>query len=282
MKKQELIKKYTEKLKIENYSEQTIRNYLSAIKLFTEYINKQKLKEVTDKEIQDYLFYCKIEKKYSYSSMKQVIAAISYLYKKVFNKNIPEALKIELRKPSTLPTVLSTKEISKILSVTKNLKHKTILLLIYSGGLRLGELLNLKISDVDSESMKIHIRQGKGKNDRYIMLSENVLQLLREYYKIYKPKEFIIEGQKGGMYSPKSVQSVFKTSLDKANIKKKATVHSLRHSFATHLLDDGTDIRYIQELLGHKRLETTQIYTHVSSYSINKIKSPADKLDFSI
>ncbi|MCB0486724.1 MAG: site-specific integrase, partial [Flavobacteriaceae bacterium] len=259
MKKQELIKKYTEKLKIENYSEQTIRNYLSAIKLFTEYINKQKLKEVTDKEIQDYLFYCKTEKKYSYSSMKQVIAAISYLYKKVFNKNIPEALNIELRKPSTLPTVLSTKEISKILSVTKNLKHKTILLLIYSGGLRLGELLNLKISDVDSESMKIHIRQGKGKNERYIMLSENVLQLLREYYKIYKPKEFIIEGQKGGVYSPKSVQSVFKASLKKAGINKKATVHSLRHSFATHLLDDGTDIRYIQELLGHKRLETTQI-----------------------
>lgn len=280
MKKQELIKKYTEKLKIENYSEQTIRNYLSAIKLFTEYINKQKLKEVTDKEIQDYLFYCKTEKKYSYSSMKQVIAAISYLYKKVFNKNIPEALNIELRKPSTLPTVLSTKEISKILSVTKNLKHKTILLLIYSGGLRLGELLNLKISDVDSESMKIHIRQGKGKNERYIMLSENVLQLLREYYKIYKPKEFIIEGQKGGVYSPKSVQSVFKASLKKAGINKKATVHSLRHSFATHLLDDGTDIRYIQELLGHKRLETTQIYTHVSSYSINKIKSPADKLIF--
>ncbi len=117
-----------------------------------------------------------------------------------------------------------------------------------------------------------------GKNDRYIMLSENVLELLREYYKVYKPSGYIFEGQKGGKYSPKSVQSVFKRALQKSGIRKKATVHTLRHSFATHLLDDGADIRYIQELLGHKRLETTQIYTHVSSYSINKIKSPADKI----
>ena len=282
MKKQAIIEKFQKKLIIENYSEQTIRNYLSALKLFLEYIKKLQLIGVTDNEIQNYLYYCKTQKKYSYSSMKQVIATISYLYKKVFDKPIPEALNIELRKPSNLPTVLSVKEISKILGVTKNLKHKTILLLIYSGGLRLGELINLKISDIDSESMKIHIKQGKGKKDRYIMLSENVLKLLREYYKVYKPIEFIIEGQKGGKYSPKSVQSVFKSALKKAGIKKKASVHTLRHSFATHLLDEGTDIRYIQELLGHKRLETTQIYTHVSSYSINKIKSPADKLDIKI
>ena len=279
MKKQEIIEKFQKKLIIENYSGQTIRNYLSALKLFLEYIDKLQLMGVTDKEIQNYLYYCKTKKNYSYSSMKQVITTISYLYKKVFNKPIPKALNIELRKPSNLPIVLSAKEISKILAVTNNLKHKTIFLVIYSGGLRLAELINLKISDIDSESMKIHIEQGKGKKDRYIMLSENVLKMLREYYKVYKPKEFIIEGKKGGKYSPKSVQSVLKRSLQKAGIKKKATVHTLRHSFATHLLDDGTDIRYIQELLGHKRLETTQIYTHVSSYSINKIKSPADKLD---
>lgn len=210
--------------------------------------------------------------------MKQIIATISYLYKKVFNNPIPEALNVKFRKPSILPTVLSAKEISKILQVTKNIKHKTILLLIYSAGLRLGKLLNLRIGDIDSESMKIHVKQGKGKKDRYVMLSENMLKMLREYYKVYKPKEFIIEGQKGGKYSPKSVQSIFNAALKKTGIKKKATVHTLRHSFATHLLDEGTDIRYIQELLGHKRLATTQIYTHVSSYSINKIKSPADHL----
>ena len=169
------------------------------------------------------------------------------------------------------------KNVVKLIKVTSNLKHKTILLLIYSAGLRLGELLNLKLGDIDSETMKIHIRQSKGKKDRYIMLSENALKLLREYYKLYKPKVYIIEGQKGGKYSPKSVQNIFKAALKKAGIKKKATVHTLRHSFATHLLDEGTDIRYIQELLGHRKLETTQIYTHVSSHSINKIKSPADE-----
>ncbi len=278
MQKQEIIEKFHKKLKIENYSEQTIKNYLSALKLFLEWVENSKVEKVTDSEIQDYLFYCKTKKKYSFSSMKQVIATIRYLYIKVFNKPIPKALDVKLRKPILLPTVLSVKDISKVLEVTKNLKHKTILILIYSAGLRLGELINLKIGDINSEAMKIHIRQGKGKKDRYVMLSENVLKLLREYYKVYKPKEYIFEGQNGGKYSPKSVQSVFKASLKKAGIKKKASVHTLRHSFATHLLDEGTDIRYIQELLGHKRLETTRIYTHVSSYSINKIKSPADKL----
>ncbi len=281
MKKQEILERFKKQLTIDNYSNQTIKSYLSALKLFLEYITKLEMDKITEKEIQNYLYYCKDTKDYSFSAMKQVIASIRYLYLKVLHKQVPESLFIKLKKPITLPSVLSIKEISKILHVTKNIKHKTILLLIYSAGLRLGELLNLKIGDIDSESMKIHVRQGKGKKDRYIMLSENMLKLLREYYKIYSPKEFIIEGQHGGKYSPKSVQSVFKSSLKKAGIKKKATVHTLRHSFATHLLDEGIDIRYIQELLGHKRLETTQIYTHVSSYSINKIKSPADKLEIS-
>jgi len=279
MNKQEILERFRKQLTIENYSNQTIKSYLSALKIFLEYIKKLEIDKITEKEIQNYLYYCKDTKDYSFSSMKQVIASIRYLYLKVLHKQVPESLFIKLKKPNILPSVLSKKEIVKILKVTKNIKHKTILLLIYSAGLRLGELLNLKIGDVDSERMKIHIKQGKGKKDRYIMLSENMLKLLRRYYKIFKPKEFIIEGQHGGKYSPKSVQSVFKSSLKKADIKKKATVHTLRHSFATHLLDDGTDIRYIQELLVHKRLETTQIYTHVSSYSINKIKSPADKLE---
>lgn len=130
--------------------------------------------------------------------MKMVIASIRYLYVKVLKKDIPETINIDLRKPSILPTVLSTKDISKIIEVTKNLKHKTILVLIYSAGLCIGEIINLKIGDIDSEAMKIHVRQAKGKIDRYIMHSENVLQLLREYYKVYNPKDFFIEGQKGG------------------------------------------------------------------------------------
>jgi len=278
MKKQEILNKFQQQIAIENYSDQTRKTYLSTVKLFLEYIAKLKKTKIDDSDIRNYLYFCKIERNYSYSSMKHVVASISYLYSKVLHKPVPKVLDVKFRKPTTLPSVLSTKDISKILEVTKNLKHKTILILIYSAGLRLGELLNLELGDINSESMKIHIRGAKGKKDRYVMLSENVLELLREYYKQYHPKKYIIEGQNGGKYSPKSVQSIFKRALQKAGIRKKATVHTLRHSFATHLLDDGTDIRYIQELLGHKRLETTQIYTHVSSYSINKIKSPADKL----
>ena len=278
MKKQEIIDSFNKKMTIENYSNQTIKNYLSALKLFLEWIENLNVEKITEKEIENYLLYCKKDKNYSFSTMKQIIATIRYLYINVFNKPIPKALDLKLRKPTLLPNVLSASDISKILKVTSNIKHKTILFLIYSAGLRLGELLELKIGDIDSDSMRIHVREGKGKKDRYIMLSENVLDLLREYYKLFKPKDYIFEGQKGGKYSSKSVQNIFKSALKKSGIKKKATVHTLRHSFATHLLDDGTDIRYIQELLGHKRLETTQIYTHVSSYSINKIKSPADKL----
>ena len=282
MKRQEIIDKFRKQIIIENYSEQTVKNYLSVLKLFLEWVENQHVERATDDVIQNYLFYCKSDKKYAYSTMKQIIATIGFLYTRVLEKPFPKVLDIKLRKPSHLPNVLSVKDISLILNATTNLKHKTILALIYSGGLRLSELINLKLGDIDSESMKIHVREGKGRKDRYIMLSDNVLILLREYYKVYKPKTYIFEGMKGGKYSPQSVQSLFRASMKKSGIKKKATVHTLRHSFATHLLDDGTDIRYIQELLGHKRLETTQIYTHVSSYSINKIKSPAEKLKIKI
>ena len=279
MKKQEIIIRFIKQARIENYSEATVKNYASALKLFLQWVSELKVDKISDDDIQNYLYFCKQKKQYSFSSMKQVLATIRFLYGKVFHQAVPKVLDIKLRKPVYLPTVLSAKDISRLIRVTNNLKHKIILLLIYSGGLRLGELLNLKIGDIDSESMKVHIRQAKGKKDRYIMLSVKTLLMLRDYYKKYQPKDFLIEGQKGGKYSPTSVQSVFKTALKKSGIKKKVTVHSLRHSFATHLLDKGTDIRYIQELLGHKRLETTQIYTHVSSHSINKIRSPADFLD---
>jgi integrase/recombinase XerD len=279
MKKQIILSTFEKKLIIANYSDQTIQSYISALKLFLNYILSKNVMDVSDQLIQDYLFYCKTKKKYSFSSMKQVLASIRFLYLNVLEKPLPKALNIKMKKPQTLPAVLSKEEVSKLFKVTSNLKHKTILLLIYSAGLRLGELLNLKIGDIDSQRLKIHVRQAKGKKDRYVVLSEKLLGLLRAYYKEYNPKDFLIEGAKGGRYSDKSVQSVMKQALKKAGIRKKATVHTLRHSFATHLLDEGTDIRFIQELLGHVRLETTQIYTHVSTRSINKIKSPADSLD---
>lgn len=278
MKKQELLSSLNHEMLVQNYSKSTIQNYRSATLNFLNYIEQNSVKKISENDLKNYLLYCKTQKNYSRSSMKLVLSSLKFVYENVLHEAVPDALKIRLRKEEKLPVVLSQNEVERILRVTRNIKHKTMLLMIYSSGLRLGELLNLCISDIDSDQMKIHIRQSKGKKDRYVMLSESTLQLLRIYYRDYKPKHFVFEGQRGGAYSSKSVQSTFKRSLQKSGVQKKATTHTLRHSFATHLLDDGVDIRFIQELLGHKQIQTTQIYTHISTHSINKIKSPADKL----
>jgi len=182
------------------------------------------------------------------------------------------------KKPKRLPEVLSIEEVKLILDHTTNLKHKTILSLIYSGGLRVGEALKLKASDIDSRRMLIHIKSAKGKKDRYTLLSNSFLALLRVYYNQYKPKVFLFEGQDGAMYSGSSMQKILKRAVEKSNISKRVTLHTLRHSFAIHLLENGTDIRYIQSLLGHSSPKTTMIYTHVSETSIRKIQNPFDSL----
>lgn len=183
-----------------------------------------------------------------------------------------------MKKPSRIPVVLSVQEVERLLNSFTNLKHKAIFTLIYSAGLRIGELLNLKIRDIDSDRMQIRIHQGKGQKDRYSLLSPKVLLLLREYVSEYKPKEYLFEGQHGGKYSASSIQTLMRKHKKICGIKKKATPHTLRHSFATHLLDNGTDTRFIQELLGHKHISTTQIYTHVSSRTLKDVKSPIENL----
>ncbi|GGI24374.1 tyrosine-type recombinase/integrase [Pedobacter mendelii] len=165
-----------------------------------------------------------------------------------------------------LPNVLSKEEIKLILEALTNIKHKTMLSLIYSCGLRRSELLHLKPTDIDSKRNLIFIKQSKGKKDRIVPLSLKILEMLREYYKLYHPKVWLFEGQKTeNLYSEKSLQSVLKQALSKAKIIKPVTLHWLRHSYATHLLENGTDLRYIQELLGHNSSKTTEIYTHVST-----------------
>jgi site-specific recombinase XerD len=178
-----------------------------------------------------------------------------------------------------LPVVLSEDEITRILRQVDNLKHKCILYLIYSAGLRLGEAVNIQVSDIDSKRKMIMIRHGKGKKDRYSLLSETLLELLRKYYRLYRPKEWLFEGQSGNKYSEKSIQAILKKAWRKSGVWKKVTVHTLRHSFATHLLEHGTDIRYIQELLGHLNTKTTMIYTHITKAGFDKIKSPLDDLN---
>jgi len=182
------------------------------------------------------------------------------------------------RNERKLPVVLSGEEVREILIQVKNIKHKCLLMLIYSGGLRIGEALNLKPTDIDSKRMLIHIRTSKGNKDRYVTLSKHLLDILRIYYKAYKPKKWLFEGPNGNQYSYRSSVNIFNRAVSKAGIKKQVSLHTLRHSFATHLLEDGTDLRIIQVLLGHNSSKTTEIYTHVSGAQLQKIKSPLDNL----
>lgn len=279
MNKTELITKYKHQLILRNYSKSTVDAYLSSLNNFLQYVKKKGFKEISATQLEIYFFFCKKELNYSYSTMKQQLAAVRFLYQEVLKKPVDFDFNIKMKKPSTIPEVLSVEEVQRLLNSFTNVKHKAIFTLCYSAGLRLGEILNIKMSDIDSDRMQIRIHQAKGKKDRYSLLSPKVLELLRKYVGEYTPKEYLFEGQNGGKYSSASVQQLMRKHRKKANIKKKATPHTLRHSFATHLLDKGTDIRFIQELLGHAHISTTQIYTHVSSKSLKDVKSPIEYLD---
>ncbi len=185
------------------------------------------------------------------------------------------------KKDKKLPVVLSQEEIAKVFSSVTNIKHSAILMLTYSAGLRVGEVVRLKVEDIDAHRKLIHVHCAKGRKDRYTILSEVVLKVLVEYLKKYKPETWLFCGAHGGRHiSTRTVQAIFEQAKEKAGIKKEVTVHSLRHSFATHLLEGGTDLRYIQELLGHRSSKTTEIYTHVSGKALGKIISPLDTMDF--
>lgn len=272
----ELIENYSKLLHKKNYAPQTEKAYLHHLNLFLDYIKNEKVSEVNSKVLLDYFNNLKKEKLFSYSSMKQSLASIRFLYLDVLRKEIDFDFFIKMKKPNSLPNVLTINEVKKIVSSIDNLKHRAIISTIYSCGLRISEAVNLEIKDIDSSSMTIKIVNAKGKNDRYVMLSPKLLELLREYFVEYKPKKYLFVGQFGDSYSARSIQQIFNKAVKIAGIKKRVTVHSLRHSFASHLLDNGTDIRFIQELLGHKHLSTTQIYTHINPVSVKKIKSPFD------
>ncbi len=263
-------------LELKRYSKQTINSYKSHLYLVHNHFNNKSFKAITDKELFEFIYYMVNIKKISASYQRQIVGSLKLFYIEIYNRAIPfEYLKVTQRE-NKLPVVLSKKEVMKVINNTNNLKHKAILSVIYSAGLRIGELLELKKIDIDSERMLIHVRAAKGKKDRYTVLSEKGLDILREYYKEYKPKDFLFEGQKGGKYSSESTGQFFKRALKKAKINKHATLHTLRHSFATHLLEDGIGIAHIQKLLGHNNISTTLIYTHIAKDAIEKIKSPFD------
>lgn len=270
---------YVLKLKELRYSENTIKTYVS---LFEELINhypSHEIDKLDERMIVAFCQYLVIDRKVSASYQNQSINAIKFYYERVLGGQRKFYMLQRPTKEKTLPNVLSTQEITALLKATLNLKHKAILTTIYSSGLRISEAINLKIKDIDSNRMQIRVEQSKGKKDRYTLLSMKTLELLRRYVKEYRPKEYLFENPEGGPYAARSIQTFFHEVCHKAGITKKVSVHTLRHSFATHLLEKGTDLRYIQVLLGHESSKTTEIYTHVTTKGFDQIKSPLDDLE---
>ena len=273
-----LPKGYLELLRQKRYSESTIKTYSAYFVDFMHYFSERDLAEVTSEEINAYLLELINKWDISTSEQNQRINAIKFFYEKVLRKE-RHVYEIERpRKEKILPDVLSKEEIGAILKATDNVKHKTIISVIYSCGLRRSEAIDLMISDIDSKRMMIKITGAKGKKDRYVQLSEGLLKLLRRYYTEYKPKVWLFEGQKGGQYTAESISNLLKTAAQKAGINKRVHPHILRHSFATHQLEQGIDIRFIQSWLGHESVKTTQRYTHVSEHNFKNFKNPLDEL----
>lgn len=269
---------YIDKLKQKRYSENTIKTYTTYFEDYINYFSGNELSEIDSDTINKYILELIENKHISSSQQNQRINAIKFYYEKVLGRDKQYYAIARPNKQFLLPDVLSKVEIKSIFDSATNLKHKCILEIIYSAGLRRGEVLQLKPKDIDSKRMRIKIRGGKGKKDRYTLLSAAVLKNLRDYFKAYKPKQWLFEGQNESQYSATSLVKVLKKYALKAGIKKRVHIHMLRHSFATHLLEQGTNLRIIQELLGHEDIKTTEIYTHISSLEIDKVTNPIDEI----
>ncbi|CAN5897433.1 site-specific integrase [soil metagenome] len=273
------IVQFTMYLRSRRYSENTISTYTDAVRTFLKFHSKKKMSEISNQDLIGFNTQYIIANKYSASFQNQVVNAVKLFFREMQNTSIDVNLIHRPRREHKLPNVLSKEEIKLLLAAPQNIKHKAMLSLIYACGLRCGELLRLKPEHVDSKRNVLIIKQSKGKKDRIAPLSARVVELLRSYYSAFRPKVFLFEGQKeGNMYDERSLQNVLKQNVIRAGIKKPVTLHWLRHSYATHLLENGTDLRYIQEILGHSSSKTTEIYTHVSTKSIQNIISPFDTL----
>jgi len=260
------------------YSTHTIKTYTEALKTFLTFTKKE-VDLITEKDLIAFNTMYILKNNYSASFQNQVINAVKLFFGAIENHPMCIEKIHRPKREKKLPNVLSIAEVRDILAALDNVKHKTMLSLIYACGLRRSELLNLIFTDIQAGRNLLLIRQAKGKKDRIFPLSTKLIDLLRTYYKTYVPRKWLFEGQLAGeRYSERSLEEVLKQAVKKAKIPKPVTLHWLRHSYATHLLERGTDLRYIQELLGHKSSKTTEIYTHVSMKSIQKIHSPFDDL----
>lgn len=266
---------FLEKLELKRYANNTVKTYVSCFERFINHYPDIEIDNLDEKIVRDYLKYL-VNKNWSNSYINQSINSIKFYYEIVLG--MPNRFyEIERpRKERKLPIVLSKDEVKALIDATNNLKHRCILALLYSAGLRRSELLNLKLKDIDSKRMLVKVNDAKGNKDRYTLLANSVLEDLRKYYLEYRPQNYLFEGQSKEKYSASSILNIIISASEKAGIKKHVTAHTLRHSFATHLLENGTDLRYIQLLLGHNSTKTTEIYTHVATNSFNSIKNPLD------
>lgn len=273
------VEKYIEWLRSKRYSESTVKTYSEALKVFFRFYKDKSLHDITNDDLIVFNNEYILKHRLSASYQNQLVNAIKLFFNKIENAKLDPELIHRPKRARLLPNVLSKEEVKAIVEAHANIKHRTMLSLIYSCGLRRSELLHLKAGDIDSKRHVVIIRQSKGRKDRIAPLSPKILELLRHYYTLHKPQTWLFEGQKKGEpYSEKSLESVLKQALTKAHIQRPVTLHWLRHSYATHLLEAGTDLRYIQELLGHNSSRTTEIYTHVSTKSLQQIISPFDTL----
>ena len=264
-------------MQIRNYSQRSIETYIHMLRSLEEY-HGTSADEISIDQVKDFLLYWIETNGVSVSYINQIISAVKILQKDVLGKEW-ESIRIKRpRRVKKLPVVLSKEEVKSMIETTRNLKHRAIFAVIYSAGLRISELTSLRPSDIDSDRKQIRVL-GKGNKYRYTLLSENTLDLLRIYWRAYKPERYLFEGQKQGHpISRETIQVVFKHACKKTGIIKPASVHSLRHSFATHLLESGVNLKIIQTLLGHSSLRTTSIYLHVTKFDPASIRSPFDDI----
>lgn len=273
------MKRFQEQIILKGFSQNTYKTYSVEFAQLLYILKDFPVEKLSAEKLRSYILYCHEKLALSENQIHSRLNALKFYFEKVLGR---EKMFIDIprpKKPQLLPKALNQAEIKKIIDTTENTKHRLIIQLCYGMGLRVSEIVGLKLENIDSKKMRVLIEGAKGKKDRYVNLPQSILRDLRVYYKEYQPKEFLLEGQFGGQYSIRSAQQVFKTAMKKAKIKKTVGIHSLRHSYATHLLEYGTDISLIQKLLGHNDIKTTLVYTNVADKAITKVESPLDKLD---
>ena len=258
-------------LRIRDYSIKTINSYVNGLEKYFGY-KKSTLNNLDTENIKDFLLYCK-DKGLSAKTRNQYLNAIKFYYYNIVREKDKIGIK-SARRTKNIPVILTRTEIKSLIEITKNSKHKLLLSLTYSAGLRVSEVVSLKVKDVDFESLTLHIKQAKGKKDRITIFSENLKDSLAQAIDSKDKNDYLFTSERGGKLTVRTAQKIFSNALKKTSIKKDASFHTLRHSFATHLLENGTDIRYVQELLGHINIRTTQLYTQVASLHLKNIKSP--------